>query len=431
MDVRLAPAARAQITRGASALPDRYDPRSPGVRDWYATVHNQGDLGTCWAFANIAALEASLLPGETWDLSEDNMITRSGFGPYPRPTDSWRDPKWYRYEYGGWDLQAVAYLTRWAGPVSEADDPYRTPKPPRRNPVRKHVQGVVMLPGRSSVTDNDVLKRLIVDYGAESVGMYWDPEAYNSYESDPTATQAAFYLPDERGENHGVAIVGWDDGFSAANFTGDFGPPEHDGAFLARNSWGPRFGEGGYFWISYDDASFAFDSCVAYSQVEDRGNYHRVYSYDKLGWTRSMGYGSELVWGANRFAGRSHGWLTAAGFYAPSSDTQYEVWVGPSLERLTRRAAGTVDLPGYATVKLDRRMRIRKRCSFVVAVRIVAPGVKTPMAVEKPVSAYRAFAKAERGQSYVRAGDRNAWKDLTRIRGYRNTNVCIKAYTTK
>src|SRR5665648_881185 len=89
---------------------------------------------------------------------------------------------------------AVAYLTRWAGPVNERDDPYHTPTPPKTSTSRKHVQGVIMLPGRTGFLDNDLLKQMVVQNGALSVGMFYD-DAFDSFDPsalDPAAT-ATYY----------------------------------------------------------------------------------------------------------------------------------------------------------------------------------------------------------------------------------------------
>ena len=120
-----------------------------------------------------------------------------------------------------------------------------------------------------------------------------------------------------------------------------------------RNSWGSDWGEGGYFWVSYYDESFARDhglggygGATSYSVVEDTGNYSRAYQYDKLGVTDHWGFDSTRVWGANRFTAASTQTITAAGFYALSSPTRYEVWAGRTLRSLSRRASGTVRAAG-------------------------------------------------------------------------------------
>ncbi len=54
--------------------------------------------------------------------------------------------------------------------------------------------------------------------------------------------------------DHAVSIVGWDDNYSKDNFTSPDGShPLHDGAYIALNSWGDQYGDGGYYYISYDD----------------------------------------------------------------------------------------------------------------------------------------------------------------------------------
>ena len=197
--------------------------------------------------------------------------------------------------------------------------------------------------------------------GALSVGMYFDPDRspYSEY-TDDTGLHATYYSPQRENENHGVTIVGWDDAYPGDRFQGDERreTPPGDGAFLVRNTWGDDFGEGGYFWVSYYDGSFALDrgtgtwgGCTSYSDVQDVSNYSRIYQYDKLGVTRHWGYGISRVWGANRFTAARTQSIAAAGFYTLSSSTRYEVWAGRTLLEPEpaglgdRRAPGLPDRP--------------------------------------------------------------------------------------
>jgi hypothetical protein len=329
-----------------------------------------------------------------------------------------------RYYFGGYDFMAIAYLTRWAGPVAESSDPYDGLA--GSNGTVKHVQGVTMIPGRTSPLDNDLVKQLVVENGALSVGMWWE----SSYWDELTNS---YYDPYKDGENHGVDIVGWDDSYPGTDFPvqpGRAAPP--DGAFLVRNSWGTGFGDGGYFWVSYYDRSFAreqglggFGGMTSYSAVEDKGNYSRIYQRDKLGVTAHTGYKSTRVWGANRFTARSARRITAASFYTLASSTRYQVYAGRTFRRLSLRASGTTALPGYVTVPFARALRVVKGKGFVVAVKLVSPGERYPLAIEYPARSWMSGATARKGQSYI-SWNGTRWKDLTTV--YRRSNVCLKAF---
>lgn len=56
----------------------------------------------------------------------------------------------------------------------------------------------------------------------------------------------------EGGVNHAVCIIGYDDNYPASNFLEGNQPPA-DGAWIVRNSWGPYYGNDGYFYLSYYD----------------------------------------------------------------------------------------------------------------------------------------------------------------------------------
>jgi C1A family cysteine protease len=417
VDVHASREALARLSR--RDLPSSYDPAfdlRPLGR--LSPVKDQDPYATCWAFAAFGALESSLLPDQLWDFSEDNLITRSGFGPFGGGV---RQAYWS----GGTDFMSVAYLVRWAGPVDDITDRYDTPTPPRVNLVLRHVQDVVFWPGRSSVLDNDALKALVMAYGAVSVGMAWRDEAY-----DPK--WSAYYSTARADVDHGVCIVGWDDDFPADRFGAAAGRPPDDGAFIVRNSWGRSWGAGGYFYVSYYDQRFARDNCMAFARVDAPETYAHVYQWDKLGWVASLGLrgakNPDTAWFANRFTAKGAEDLAAVGFYTPGTDCSYTVCAGSSLTTLRPCASGTLALPGYHTVDLDPGLPLRKDRSFVVAVRLTTPGAD-PIPVERRVGRYSTHASASPGQSYVSRGG-TRWQDLTRTStADRRSNVCLKAYT--
>jgi C1A family cysteine protease len=435
--VKVGEAARARLSARGAVLPATYDLRALGR---LTPVRDQGDLGTCWAFANLAAVESRLLPGRQWDLSEDNLVLRSGYGPFPGGA----------YEWGGWDFMAVAYLTRWAGPVDEKSDEYGDGKTSAAK-VLKHVQAAVMLPGRADVADNDLIKQLVVRYGAMSAGMYYAAR-FDTSVNGLGSRWPVYYSgkvlddgddvedPDEVPENHGVDVVGWDDAFPRTRFAAASGQPPGDGAFLVRNSYGASYGDDGYFWVSYHDRAFAFGPLTSYTRVESTGNFTRNYQYDTLGWTQSLGYADgeapNEAWGANRFVAKATERIAAAGFYVPAAGAEYEVWAGPSLARLSLRSRGTQALPGFTTVDLATPLSVRKGASFVVAVRMVTADGVEPIAVESRMwegeaQAWLSRAAAKAGQSYMRNTAAGEWRDLSLDHDTAGVNVCLKAYARK
>jgi C1A family cysteine protease len=409
VQMKLGGAAQSRASLRLSPLPSSY---LLGDYGRLSPVKDQDPYNTCWAFANVAALESALLPGGSWDLSEDNLVTRAGFSV---PGG--------RYGGGGYDAMAVAYFVRWAGPVTEADDPYPSPVAPAVNHVQTHVQDVVMLPGRSSVTDNALLKQMVYDNGALSVGMYWSRRD-GAYKSSTTS----YYDKIREGENHGVCIVGWDNAYAPSNFAVT---PPGKGAFIVRNSWGSAWGDGGYFYVSYFDRSFAFSDCTSYRVVDPMGARSRVYQYDKLGLVDALRPSSgkaDTALFANRFTARASESVTAVGFYSTSGGGAYKVLAGPTLRNLTVYATGTIELPGFHTVALDTPLPVVRGARFVVAVRLTTPG-GWPVPVETRRRGYSGHAYASPGQSYVRSTNTQRWTDLTKVRGYSEANVCLKAYT--
>ena len=397
------PAAYAAPAATLLGDPATFDLRTLGK---LTAVRNQGSFGTCWSFATMASLESALLPGQTADFSEHDLINLSLFS-----TGS---------NGGGNAAMSTAYLTRWSGPVAESDDPYPTTAPwtasPAGLPVREHVQNVDFLPERSGPADNATLKWAIQTYGAVYTAMDWVDAAYKR-------ATASYYYNGSGSSNHAVALVGWDDNYPATDFAT---APAGDGAFLIRNSWGSGWGQSGYFWLSYYDSVCPTES-VSFYGVEPTDNYSRVYQNDPLGWTSDFGYSSPTAWFANAYTAQYTGAVNAVGFYTSTADAAYEVRVAPTVGGIAAAATvatGTVHVPGFHTLPLTTPSSITGGSSFVVAVKLTEVGSTMPIAVESPQAGY-ANATAASGQSYVSASGAS-WTDLTSFRA--NANVCLKAY---
>ena len=392
------------------ALPSSYDLRALGK---LTPVRDQGIYGACWTFGAYASLESVLLPGESRDFSEDNMVLNAGF-------DNGGDP----YDSGGNTPMSTAYLVRWGGPIDEAADAYGDSYTPPGLTVQKHVQDVLYISGGASGMDTANVKNALMTYGAVRTGVNWAGSSY-------VEAQNSFYDPNRTGTNHAVAIVGWDDTFAASRFAST---PAGNGAWLVRNSWGPGWGDGGYFWVSYYDAHVGRNTTynAVFANAEPTTNYDSIYSYDPLGWIDSIGFNtnSETAWVANVFSATGGQAISAVGFFAPVPGTVYTVYAGGAKADgtpgvLTAKGSGTMSTAGFHTVKFSSGRWTPQGSKFAVAVRLTTPGYNWPIACEYAEADYSSAARAQPGQSYVSSNGQE-WGDLT---GWDPTaNVCLKAY---
>lgn len=391
-------------TSGSS--PSRYDLRDLGRM---SPVKDQGQCGACWAFSSSAALESNLLPAESWDFSENNMKSLSG---YDLSACS-----------GGNSVMATAYFTRWDGPVRESDDPYsETDQGAIQAAARKHVQNVLFLPARGDSLDNDNVKRVLRYYGAVYSTVAYGDSYYDS-------KNASYYYGGSSPANHAITIAGWDDSYPKERFRRI---PPGDGAFIVKNSWGSKWGDGGYFYVSYYDTQIAKE--IAAFTGDSRANYKSIYQYDPLGWVGNFGFGTTDAWFANVFTATGEEDVVAAGFYAPSANSEYSVYVYREPENgavssvgALASGHGTIKTPGYYTVPVSSPVRVREGMKFSVAVYLSTPGYPYPVAIEYPINGFSGQASAQPGQSYV-STDGVTWRDLTDSTP--SANVCLKAFAT-
>ncbi len=398
-------------------IPTSYDLRSQSK---LTPIKNQGNCGSCWAFATYGSLESYLMPGEESDFSENDLIQKHGWDYDPC--------------YGGMIDMSMAYLGRWQGPIDEADNPYpysyaaSGESTESSSAAKKHVQQAVYFPMRVGTSNDDILKTAVMNYGAIYVTMKWCDDAYNatdhSYYDDGT-----YY---SRG-GHAICIVGWDDNYSASNFNKT---APANGAFLVRNSWGTSWGDSGYFYVSYYDGTFGRQDYSAAFTGEPTNNYKSVYQYDTLGWVSSWGYYTDTAWGANIFTAKDKTPITAVSFYAETAGASYEIYVytgvtagKPRTGTLQCSTSGSLTYAGYYTIGLPASVPLTSGQKFSVVVKFTTPGYGYPVPSEDRINGYSSAATSSPGQSFLDSSGAvgTPWEDLS-ANSYK-TNVCIKAFS--
>lgn len=392
--------------------------------------------GRLVAYCNVDVISSK--PVGEFDFSEHNMITNSS------------NYDLYGYDHsvndGGNALMASAYLARWDGAVLEGNDPY----PNSLSEVKYkeiepdyHVQNIIYLPYRTGDLDNNEIKNAIMKYGAVYTALKINYDYFDK-------SQTNYCLPknvNRYNGGHAINIVGWDDNYSRMNFVS---PPEADGAFICKNSWGTDSGENGYFYVSYYDKYIARAICgdfnAVFYDIESNDNYNKIYQYDYLGPVASYPMGSKKLYAANVFPenGKSleeNEKLKAVSFYNYAPGTAYEIYVVKnytdknSLKNLGSPVkTGVSEYAGYCTVNLDKAIDLQKGTRFAVVVKYTSYGDNTQIFIETPINLnvngksipHSSNAKANPDESYISKNGKN-WSDLTNI--IANTNLCIKAFT--
>ncbi len=400
-----------RILESEEKLPARYDAREEGRT---ALVEDQGELGTCWSFASLTALENALLPKEEWDFSEDHMSHNPNFA--------------LGQKKGGEYTMSMAYLLSWLGPVTEEQDPYGDGVSPEGLLPVKHVQEIRILPEN----DREMIKRGVLACGGIQSSLYTTMQNGQSQSEHYNEETCAYCYPYKTEHNHDIVIVGWDDNFPKEAFRTEV---EGNGAFLCENSWGKEFGENGFFYVSYYDANLGGTNII-YTGIESTDNYGGIYQSDLCGWIGQMGYGEDTAWAANIYTASQSEEVAAVGFYATGENTSYQIYVKGHIsqdpasqlkDRPQILAEGKLSQAGYYTIPLNKGVSVDAGERFAVVIRLTTPGSVHPIAIEYDPGDGKSHINLEDGEGYI-SFEGAYWE---RAEEKQSCNICLKAYTIR
>lgn len=430
-------------------LPTRYSMLDEGL---LPAVRDQGKWGTCWAHAAISSLETNMIKKGLEDKSKADYSERhlSYFGH--RRNTLFGDgadvyDSVYEWYSGGNYLSSVFQLASWYGAASESKYPYSAYGDMGDLDESMRSDSVCHMTDASRLYTWEEVKSAIMKNGSIICSFHTDDEStdFNNY---------AVYHSEVLDTNHLVSIVGWDDEYKASNFSGSANgsTPDSDGAWLCRNSWGEYWGNNGYFWISYEDATLGWFCSL---EAEAADNYDNIYQYDGAGYNSILPPVPYLK-SANIFTSKSVEELRAVSFYTfDSCDYIIDIFVGdssmnsPSDGELVYSQEGTMDTEGYHTVRLNNSVILDKGEKYAVSVQYISKedAVCYPYTFVETGDMY----SSEAGQSYLylkeptayddygnpiyaaaEDDDTGEWYDTANLPEYIEDdikNVCIKAFT--
>ncbi|MDE5771577.1 MAG: hypothetical protein K2I06_08145 [Ruminococcus sp.] len=410
------------VSYSRAVMPSSFDMRDEGT---ISSVKNQDIYGTCWTHSSASGAESSVIKSNpSVNLSELHTAYYSYFGDEQINIDAENLDE--HLNWGGSTSVVANLWAQWIGPIYESRLPYNNTEffnnteavESMKYESDYHLENAYMFDfddERSNADEiNALVKQFVYNGNSVDVSFYHDYfKSYNPVHNCVNSNRKP------RFSNHAVTIAGWDDNFPSSNFTVQ---PEHDGAWLVKNSWGYGYGDDGYFWISYDDTSLCQ---FAVYELGDKNNYSVNYHHDTFIPTQllSADYESSSSYMANIFTAESDMQIDAVSTYIQNADTDYEITVYTNLqdesdpvssETHSAVTSGSESLTGYKTIELDESVPVRAGEKFSVVVKMTCEN--NPYVI--PVEASMFIKDSETGE----ITDLGAFSKYEQIKQYTGKN---------
>lgn len=368
------------ITNYGASYPSKYDPRTIGLT---SAIEDQGQTNTCWAFASIAAIEGNIIKkryeNSTLNLSENHLA----YFFYNRANDPLGYTKGDKnqnlelnwYQRGGNLYGTALHLSTWAGVVKQTTS---------ENYANGEYMPTALSGGcynRDYVVEDAIfynysvnnVKKAITQYGAVASGI-------GMFSNFISANTEAYYCPYAQA-NHAVAIVGWDDTYAVSNFNSNY-RPSSPGAWIVKNSYGTSMHDGGYMYVSYEDASLC--EIVAFDVEKASVGSDNNYQHDGTGYPSYVAFPSGLTY-ANVYTakGAKSGYnetLDAVGVCMYNMNTNYtlKIYTGvtsksnPTKGKCVLTQKGTLANAGYNRIDLKKAVTLTAGEKYSVVLKLSA-----------------------------------------------------------